>query len=292
MSTPSCAGGSARAGLAVPDGAYEAYAESVRFSSSDVHTSVAEKRARSARLKVLTPPEAARVVQAIPEWSDVGDVLRGTTVDFVSEVLTCGVMDYADVGAILSNLSDIDGIVLFAMLRKASHENVVGPMRTVAPAVAAGWIVNAAEQARTLALGGTLGTDAVVEMARALGDDEAVLVLDAQNHDMLAKVFEQMYSRTSSGTPPNCSEVLGPDQDRRAAADGRGDPRGVRRGARRRGGTGRSKRQDTLGGDDDARIGSFETSVSRRRRGDGGREARRRAERDLLGYENDRRRRD
>ena len=38
-----------------------------------------------------------------------------------------------------------------------------------------------------------MGTDAVVEMARALGDDEAVLVLDAQNHDMLAKVFEQMY---------------------------------------------------------------------------------------------------
>lgn len=252
------------AGLAVPDGAYEAYAESVRFSSSDVHTSVAEKRARSARLKVLTPPEAARVVQAIPEWSDVGDVLRGTTVDFVSEVLTCGVLDYADVGAILSNLSDMDGIVLFAMLRKTSHENVVGPMRTVAPAVAAGWIVNAAEQAKKrLALGDTLGTDAVVEMARALGDDEAVLVLDAQNHDMLAKVFEQMYYADELGDaaellrkcsgPTRTGVLLLMDEEIRAEFAAELDD-GEERGAQ--------KRQDTLGGDDDARIGSFETSVS------------------------------
>jgi hypothetical protein len=252
------------AGLAVPDGAYEAYAESVRFSSSDVHTSVAEKRARSARLKALTPPEAARVVQAIPEWSDVGDVLRGTTVDFVSEVLTCGVLDYADVGAILSNLSDMDGIVLFAMLRKTSHEHVVGPMRTVAPAVAAGWIVNAAEQAKKrLALGDALGTDAVAEMARALGDDEAVLVLDAQNYDVLAKVFEQMYYadelgdaaellRKCTGATRTGVLLLMDEEIREEFAAELDD--GEERGAQ--------KRQDTLGGDDNARIGSFEASVS------------------------------
>jgi len=253
------------AGLAVPDGAYEAYAESVRFSSSDVHTSVAEKRARSARLKALTPPEAARVVQAIPEWSDVGDVLRGTTVDFVSEVLTCGVLDYADVGAILSNLSDMDGIVLFAMLRKTSHEHVVGPMRTVAPAVAAGWIVNAAEQAKKrLALGDALGTDAVAEMARALGDDEAVLVLDAQNYDVLAKVFEQMYYADELGDAAEllrkCTGatrtgvLLLMDEEIReefAAELDDGEERGAHEG------------RDTLGGDDDApRIGSFEAPVS------------------------------
>lgn len=182
------------AGLTVADGAYEAYAESVRFSASDINMSVEEKRQRSARLKQLTPPEAARVVQTIPDWSEAGDVLRGTTVDFASEVLTCGVLDHAEIGAVLCHLSDMDGIVLFAMLRKTAHEHVVGPMRTVAPAVAAGWIVNAAEQAKKrLAIGDALGADAVAELARALGDDEAVLVLDAQPHELLAKVFESMY---------------------------------------------------------------------------------------------------
>jgi hypothetical protein len=133
-------------------------------------------------------------VQTIPDWSEAGDVLRGTTVDFASEVLTCGVLDYAEIGAVLCHLSDMDGIVLFAMLRKTAHEHVVGPMRTVASAVAAGWIVNAAEQAKKrLAIGDALGADAVAELARALGDDEAVLVLDAQPHELLAKVFESMY---------------------------------------------------------------------------------------------------
>ena len=52
------------------------------------------------------------------DWAFAGDVLRGTTIDYTSEVLTCGVLDHSDVGQILTHLSDMDGIVLFAMLRK------------------------------------------------------------------------------------------------------------------------------------------------------------------------------
>lgn len=155
---------------------------------------ISRKQKQSLLLKKLTPPEAARVCQAMGDWSFAGDVLRGTTIDYTSEVLTCGVLDHADIGEILTHLSDMDGIVLFAMLRKTDNTNVTGPMKTVHPSLAAGWIVNAAAQAKKrLAIGESLGVNSLLQIVRTVGDDDAVLVLDSQNPTVLAKLFEKMY---------------------------------------------------------------------------------------------------
>ena len=126
-------------GLTVDNGEYEQYADAIKAlggpssgsapstpkrhgaggagtATSSDSLSILQQRAQL--LKKLTPPEAARVCQAMGDWAFAGDVLRGTTIDYTSEVLTCGVLDHSDVGQILTHLSDMDGIVLFAMLRK------------------------------------------------------------------------------------------------------------------------------------------------------------------------------
>ena len=78
--------------------------------------------------------------------------------------------------------------------KNADNTNVTGPMKTVHPAQAAGWIVNAAAQAKKrLAIGESLGADKLLELMRQVGDDDAVLVLDSQGPKTLAKVFEKMY---------------------------------------------------------------------------------------------------
>uniref|UniRef100_A0A7S0XA11 EF-hand domain-containing protein n=1 Tax=Mantoniella antarctica TaxID=81844 RepID=A0A7S0XA11_9CHLO len=176
-------------GVAVENGDYEAYARSL---GADAPGDIASKTKKLGR---LSPAEAARVLQAMGSWVDAGAILCGNTVDFISDVLTCEVLDHTDVGHALHNLGRIDGMVLFAMSRKTTADNIVGPMRTVHPAVAGGWLTSAAVQAKTRlsAIGHELGAEAIVEVVRTLGDGDAEMVFDSQPPHVLAAVCDAMY---------------------------------------------------------------------------------------------------
>ena len=88
----------------------------------------------------------------------------------------------------------MDGMVLFAMFRKMSHEAVAGVMRTVHPAIAGGWLANAADQAKSrMAVGGAVGVDALHDIVHTLGEQDVVAVLDAQRPEIVARLCEKMY---------------------------------------------------------------------------------------------------
>jgi hypothetical protein len=74
-------------GVAVENGDYEAYARSL---GADAPGDIASKTKKLGR---LSPAEAARVLQAMGSWVDAGAILCGNTVDFISDVLTCEVLD-------------------------------------------------------------------------------------------------------------------------------------------------------------------------------------------------------
>ena len=177
-------------GAAVENDDYEAFAKNL-LAAEDTPEGRAE---RAKRFTNLSPHEAARVMQAMGDWSVAGEMLRRCTVDFTSDALTCGVLDPEDVGEALSNLSDMDGMVLFAMFRKMSHEAVAGVMRTVHPAIAGGWLANAADQAKSrMAVGGAVGVDALHDIVHTLGEQDVVAVLDAQRPEIVARLCEKMY---------------------------------------------------------------------------------------------------
>ena len=99
-------------GMPVENGDYEAYAEVLK--SDDVSAQAAGEKVGK-----LSPAEAARVIQAMGDWTKAAELLRATnSIDFISTVLTCGVLDETDVAAVLSQLGDIEGTVFFAMIRK------------------------------------------------------------------------------------------------------------------------------------------------------------------------------
>lgn len=177
-------------GATVDNDDYEAFAKTL-LAADDTPEAKAERAKRFAR---LSPHEAARVMQAMGDWSVAGEMLRRCTVDFTSDALTRGVLDPEDVGQALSNLSDMDGMVLFAMFRKTSYEAIAGVMRTVHPAIAGGWLANAAEQAKSrMAVGGAMGVDALHDVLHTLGEEDVVTVLDTQRPEIVAKLCEKMY---------------------------------------------------------------------------------------------------
>ena len=214
-------------GAAVENDDYEAFAKNL-LAAEDTPEGRAE---RAKRFTNLSPHEAARVMQAMGDWSVAGEMLRRCTVDFTSDALTCGVLDPEDVGEALSNLSDMDGMVLFAMFRKMSHEAVAGVMRTVHPAIAGGWLANAADQAKSrMAVGGAVGVDALHDIVHTLGEQDVVAVLDAQRPEIVARLCEKMYYADelldAVDALQGCS---GATRTRRSRRDGR---RGVGRLAR------------------------------------------------------------
>lgn len=160
----------------------------------------ADRATRSAILAKLSAHEAARVLQALGDWAEAGAMLRKTSVDFASDVLACGVLDHADVRDCLSNLSDKDGRVLFAMLRKGSVENVAGAIKAAHPTIAGGWLASAASQAKErLAIGDQMGVDTLYAVTKTLSEDDVVLLLDTQTPEVLAKVCEKMYYANELG---------------------------------------------------------------------------------------------
>lgn len=174
-------------GMPVEDGDYVGFVEKKMQPSLSMEE-------RAAMLGMLTPPEAARVLAAMGDWSLAGQLLRLNNIDFISDVLTCKVLDESDVASALGNLGDIDGTVLFAMMRKTEQENIAAAMRVVHPSIAANWLASAARQAKSrLSIGDTLGPDKVVDMMETQGDIGAVLVLDSQSPQTLASVLEIYY---------------------------------------------------------------------------------------------------
>ena len=214
-------------GAAVENDDYEAFAKNL-LAAEDTPEGRAE---RAKRFTNLSPHEAARVMQAMGDWSVAGEMLRRCTVDFTSDALTCGVLDPEDVGEALSNLSDMDGMVLFAMFRKMSHEAVAGVMRTVHPAIAGGWLANAADQAKSrMAVGGAVGVDALHDIVHTLGEQDVVAVLDAQRPgNRGATVREDVLRRRAVGRGGRVAGMFGATRRRRSRRDGR---RGVGRLAR------------------------------------------------------------
>ena len=174
-------------GIPVPDGDYALFAEGL--TNEDVSLSE-----RAEKLGKLSPPETARVIQAMGNWRQAGALLRLNSIDYVSSVLTCGVLDAQDIAQALSNLGDIDGHIYFAMLRKTDGENMSEVMRQVHPSVSGGWLANAASQAKSrLAIGEDLGAQTILDIIHTQGDVEMQLVLDSQSATTLSEVFEKMY---------------------------------------------------------------------------------------------------
>lgn len=177
-------------GVSVENGDYEAYAADLKRASAGGESD----QALAEKVGKLSPAEAARVMQAIGDWGEAAKFLRGNKVDFISDVLTCGVLDDADVASALSHLGMIDGTVFFVMMRKTGRDRITGAMRAVHPSVAGGWLASAAAQAKSrLAVCDWLGAEAVVEIIHTQSEGDAVLVLDSQSPNLLAGVFEHMY---------------------------------------------------------------------------------------------------
>ena len=76
-------------GAAVENDDYEAFAKNL-LAAEDTPEGRAE---RAKRFTNLSPHEAARVMQAMGDWSVAGEMLRRCTVSFTSDALTCGVLD-------------------------------------------------------------------------------------------------------------------------------------------------------------------------------------------------------
>jgi hypothetical protein len=198
-------------GVPVENGDYKAYAESLKSGGGGCsEDDLAAAAARAEQLGKLSPAEAARVIQAMGDWVESAKMLRGNPIDFISDVLTCDVLDHADVASALSHLGDIDGTVLFSMMRKTTTDNVTGPINAAHPSVGALWLASAAAQAkkRLSLIGDGLGPEAIVDMIGELGDDDDVLVLDSQSPSLLARVFELMHFNNEFGEAVEALERL------------------------------------------------------------------------------------
>jgi len=178
------------AGAPVEDGNYAEFAQNL-LSDPDMEASD-----RAAKLRELSPPEAARALQALGDWAQAGGILRENDIDFISNCLTCGVLDQSEVGLALQHLGAIGGTVLFAMMRKTSTANITAALQSVPPMISGNLIAAAASQAnkRLSALGDFAGHEYTVTLLGTLGDQDDAMLLNTQSPKHIAAVMTKMYN--------------------------------------------------------------------------------------------------